>query len=104
MEYQQPDPRQSDNPVVNTGGTLIWATWQPLRVRASSQDGGDTPAARMWVSKSEIQFPAIDDTWAQITVQDDDFITDDQGARYNIENPMLSPDGAFWTAVLDRVR
>lgn len=101
MEYQAPDPRMSDNP---TTGTLLWATWQPLRIRSGNQDAGDTPAARMWVSKSEVQFPAIDDNFVQIIIQDDDFISDDQGARYNIENPMLDPSGSFWTAVLDRVR
>lgn len=104
MEYVAPDARTIDNPVTNPGGTLIWATWQPVRVRGGSGDAGDTEAARMWAGRAEVQFPAIDDNFNQLVVLDDDFITDDQGSRFNIENPLLSPDNSFWSAVLDRVR
>lgn len=103
-DYEEPGPRSSDNPVSPAGGTQVYATWQPLRMRGGTQDAGDTPAARFWSGKSEVQFPAIDDNFNQLTITDDDFITDDQGFRYNIENPILSPDGAFWIAILDKVR
>lgn len=103
-DYQEPGPRSIDNPATNSPGTALWVTWQPQLLRGGTQDAGDSAAARFWGGRSQVQFPAIDDLFNQIAIQDDDFMTDDQGFRYNIENPILSSDGAFWTAVLDRIR
>jgi hypothetical protein len=104
-DYQEPGPRSIEGPATNgPSGTPLWATWQPMIMRGGSGDAGDSEASRFWAGRMTIQFPAIDDSFNVIAMQDDDYISDDQGFRYNIENPMLSSDGAFWTAILDRVR
>lgn len=101
-EYTQPNPRSTDNPM--SAPVLIWATWDGLNLRGVAQDGGDTVSSRMWMERFLVQFPAIDDNYNLVVVQDDDFILDPSGVRFKLENPVLSADGSFWKAVTMVVR
>lgn len=95
VRYSDPDPRTQDNPmdpVVN-----VWMTWVPRRVMGGTPDAGDTKAGRAWIFRFLGQCPAIDDNGNNIVLQDEDFGIDPQGHRFRVENPMLSPDGAFWS-------
>src|SRR6185369_6282763 len=95
--YQEPDPRSTDNPM--DAAQLVWATWDGLNLRGIAQDGGDNLSSRMWMERFLVQFPAIDDNYNPVVVQDDDFITDPTGVRFKLENPVLSADGSYWKAV-----
>lgn len=101
-EYVFPDPRSTDTPL--DAAVLVWATWDGLNLRGVAQDGGDTVSSRMWMERTLVQFPAIDDNFNPINVQDDDFITDPTGVRFKLENPVLSADGSYWKAVTMVVR
>lgn len=95
--YTEPGPRSTDNPV--DAGVAVWATWDGLNLRGIGQDGGDTQAARMWMERFLVQFAAIDDSFAALVVQDDDFMVNTNGVRFKLENPVLSPEGSYWKAV-----
>jgi hypothetical protein len=88
-------PRTADNPM--DAPVNVWMTWVPKKILGGSFDGGDTPAVRGWVFRFVGQCPAIDDSGNLINIQDDDFGVDPQGKRFRVENPVLSPDGCFWT-------
>jgi hypothetical protein len=96
-EYTFPDPRTTDHPM--DAAVNVWATWDGLNLRGVAQDGGDTTSGRMWMERTLVQFPAIDDSFNLVTVQDDDLILDPTGVRYKLENPVLSADGSYWKAV-----
>lgn len=96
-EYTFPNPRSTDSPM--DPAVLVWATWDGLNLRGVAQDGGDTISSRMWMERFLVQFPAIDDNFNQVVVQDDDLITDPSGVKFKLENPVLSADGSFWKAV-----
>lgn len=95
LHFQDPDPRTQDNPM--DAAVNVWMTWVPKRVLGTGFDGGDVKATHGWVFRFNGQVPAIDDGGNNITMQDDDFGVDPQGHRFRIENPVLSPDGCFWT-------
>lgn len=102
MDYSQPGPRSTDNPTQT--GIPIWATWEPLQLRGATQDAGDTEADKFWQMRSKFQCPAIDDNFNLLLIQDEDFVSDPQGNRLRLENPVLAPDGAFWTAMATVMR
>jgi len=87
--YTGPNPRTTAFP---TTDTLVWATWQPLSVRAQ---GNDPETGREGEQRLAGQFPAIDDNQAVITVSHDDTLTRD-GISYRILSPVLQPDGGFY--------
>lgn len=62
-----------------------------------SPDAGDVKASRAWLFRFLGQVPSIDDNGNPVNIQDEDFGIDPQGRRFRIENPMLSPDGCFWS-------
>lgn len=93
--YTDPNPRTQDNPM--DAGVSLWMTWTPRRIMGTATDSGDTKAMRAWIFRFLGQVPAIDDGGNQVNLQDEDFGIDPQGRRFRIENPMLSPDGAFWS-------
>lgn len=95
--YTFPDPRVTDNP--KNAAIMLWVTWEGLQLRGYSQDGGDTMSSRMWNQRFLAQFPAIDDNYNEFTIFDDDFFVNAQNVRFKMENPVLSADGSFWTAV-----
>ena len=100
--YTQPDPRVADNPM--NAAVNVWATWEGLHLRGINQDSGDTTASRMWIQRFLVQFPYIDDNGNDVIVQDDDFIFDARGTRYKLENPFVSADNAWWTAISSAIR
>jgi hypothetical protein len=93
--YNDPDPRTADNPMDAVVQT--WMTWIPRRIMGTATDSGDVKATRAWIFRFIGQVPAIDDNGNQINLQDEDFGIDPQNRRFRIENPMLSPDGCWWT-------
>src|ERR1700687_2616219 len=97
MDYSEPGARSIDSPTQTS--VALWATWEPLQLRGATQDAGDTESGKMWQMRSKFQCPAIDDNFATVVMQDEDYISDPQGNRFRLENPVLSPDGAFWTAI-----
>jgi hypothetical protein len=95
QRYTFPDPRTGDNPT--DVGVPLWITWQPRRIMGSSADAGDNASGMFWQMRDVGQCAAIDNNYNNIVMQDGDFVTDPQGHRFRIENPILSPDNSFWS-------
>jgi len=95
VHFTEGAPRTQDNAM--DAPINLWMTWVPKRIMGNSADGGDVKAMRAWIFRFLGQVPAIDDNGNLVVLQDEDFGTDPQGHRFRIENPMLSPDGSFWS-------
>ena len=95
--YTGPGPKTTAPTTVDT---LVWASWQPLSVRAQ---GNDPETGREGEQRIVGQFPAIDDNQNVITVSHDDTLTRD-GISYRILSPVLQPDGGFYSFQLTKRR
>jgi hypothetical protein len=93
--FTEANPRTQDNPL--DPGVSLWMTWTPRRIMGVATDSGDTKANRANIFRFIGQVPAIDDNGNVVNLQDEDFGIDPEGRRFRIENPMLSPDGGFWS-------
>ena len=97
VTYTPPAP---GNPSVTSD--TVWAVTEPMPMRSFA--GNDTEIGRQAIQMLRGQCPAIDDVQASISIAEDDWLIDASGMKFRVINPVLSPDGAIWSFMLERQR
>lgn len=91
--YSQSAPTTSDESTTNY---TVWAVWKPAVIRGGSSDAADTAAGRSWSQRNMGQICILDTSGNQVTISDEDWLVAPDGTRFKIENPSISPDGAYY--------
>ena len=85
-----------------TTNTLIWLIWRQRYPRSDPAD--DLNIGRDILDWMIGQCPAIDDNQNTIVIADEDWLVDQTGVRWRLNNPMPSPDAGFWLFEMERQR
>jgi hypothetical protein len=91
-----------DISVENAATFLVWCVHQPF-IRGE-QRADDEAYGIQATQIKQGQFAAIDDIGDVIPVTEDDLLLDGVQIAWRITNPVVSPDIAFWTCILERFR
>lgn len=82
--------------------TQVWLVSQPF-IRGE-QRADDEAYGIQATQIKQGQFPSIDDKGTALPVTEDDLLIDAGGVTWRITNPVLSPEGSYWTVLAERFR
>lgn len=89
--------RSGSRTLETTTDFQVWVSWESMRVRGGAADAGDGAAGRQWIGRQYGQIPAIDTTANPISIHDQDWLIAPDGMIFEIENPVISADGSYYT-------
>jgi hypothetical protein len=99
--YTGPGPSPTD---LAGAPVKVWMISQPLVQRGGGAMGSDTPIGKQSLPMMRAQCPVIDDNQNAIAIAHDDLLIDPSGAKFRIENPVLTPDNSLVSFNLIKVR
>ena len=82
--------------------TKVWLVSQPF-IRGEQRSDDEAYGIQATQIKQG-QVPAIDDAGTPLPVTEDDLITDVAGTTWRITNPVISPEGSYFTILMERFR
>lgn len=89
--------RSGNKTLETTTDFQVWVAWEPMRVRGGAADAGDNAAGRQWIGRQFGQVPSIDSSNNPISIADQDWLVAPDGMMFELENPVISADGSYYT-------